>query len=895
MRNLYVVGDTAAVPSSPASDVGVRPHGEALREQSVVAPELPPAVEHLRTAAAQALVDAYRRCGYLHAAVNPLESLAGASSATELDPRSYGLTATSPAGLRVHLAGALRSIDLPELLPALRASYCGAVGLDCAHLRSAEQRAWLYERFETQGERGSPGAERQREILKLLSCAEAYEQFQRAAFPRQKHFSLEGSESFIALLEAVLSTAAKLGVEEAVLGMPHRGRMNVLLNLLGLPPASLLSLFTDVPDASLDAWDIKDHLGYDTHRRTPHGEIRVSLVHNPSHLGSVSPVVCGMVRALHDRAASAAGRRIMPVLVHGDATFAAQGVIGETLNLSQTRGYGVGGTLHLILNNQIGSTIWNPRDARSTMHCADYARAIDAPIIHVHGEDIGAILAVAEIATEFRVRFGTDVVVNHVSYRRFGHFGGDDPTMTQPAMQRNIRNRPTLVQMYAEQLVRAGIAAPGEAAAFKQAVTDALASANASLATRSTAPQRTPISVREPHLPAVTSVPQEQLCRLLSRLADAPSRTVLHPTIEGLAQRWRALADREDDVVDWCCAENLAYATLLANGFNVRLTGLDIGRGSFFHRHHVWHDQSATFDGQSLHVGLRHVGPGQGSFSIFETPLSEEAVLGFEYGYSLRCGRDLVVWEAQFGDFVNNAQVMIDQFIASGERKWSYRSALTMLLPHGYDGGGPEHSSAYLGRFLQLCGEDNLQVVVPSTPAQLFHLLRRQALQERRTPLCVMTPKFWLHAHTPSYSRLSDCASASFQTLIDDATVEASRVTRAAVLSGKVYYTLLRERASQAVCEMPLLRVEQLYPFPVKALRSALARYPNLREVVWVQEETRNHGAWYLVREALEAALPEGVALRYAGRPPSAAAAVCNALDHKAEEDSFVAQALRVA
>ena len=513
-------------------------------------------------------------------------------------------------------------------------------------------------------------------------------------------------------METLIEASAAHGAEDVVVGMAHRGRLNLLINVLGLTPRQLLSLFSERPDPTLAAWDLKDHLGCSTRKQTVHGEVGILLAHNPSHLGAVSPVVCGMARALQDRKTPASSRKVVPVLMHGDAAFPGQGIVAETLNLSQTRGYSVGGTIHVIVNNQIGSTISDPRDSRSTMHCADLARAIDAPIVHVNADDPEAVVTAARMSAAFRARFAADIVVNLVGYRRHGHFGGDDPTMTQPAMQRRIRSHRSVPRLYAEALADRGVTADYEQVEGRGARQD---SPRPMLrCARPTCRRPRDDAVRGIPAPqnarAVTAVPIQQL-RIDRRSARAHSRPacVLHDGVQRIVDKWQALADDDEHPLDWCFAESLAYGSLLANGFNVRLTGLDVGRGSFFHRHAVWHDQRTEVDGQNVHVPLRHLGNGQGYFSIFESPLSEEAVLGFEYGYALHCGRDLVVWEAQFGDFVNNAQAIIDQFIASGERKWGYANGLVIFLPHGNEGGGAEHSSGYLGRFLQLCGDDNLR------------------------------------------------------------------------------------------------------------------------------------------------------------------------------------------
>ena len=851
------------------------------------------------TAAVKGLMGGYRLDGWRMASLDPLHNDPGDhSSIAELDPRTYGLSADESISYSVDFAGSAQVLMLPELLNRLHASYCGTIALDCAHIRASDQQRWLYAQVEGISASAALAADDALRVLEQLVLAETFEHYQRATYPRHKQFSLEGSESLVPLLAAAVEEAAHQGVEDIVLGMPHRGRLNVLKNVFDLPAKQLFSLFSGDPARAPAAWDLKDHFGCSIRKHTAHGDINLVLAHNPSHLESVSPVVCGMARALQDRKTDGFSRKVMPILVHGDASFSAQGVVTETLNLSQTRGYGVGGTLHLILNNQIGSTISHPRDARSTLFCSDLARAIDAPIIHVNADDPDAAVAVAKLATQYRMQFGADIVVDHIGYRRHGHFGSDDPTMTQPAMQRRIRSHRTVVRIYADKLVAYELTSGGELervkAAASIAMTDGHAADETTMVTTSVPTGNNGQAARATK-PVVTAVPLGQLQAIVHRLAAVPPGFALHAGIRKMIEDWRSMAVDVDRPVDWCLAENLAYASLLANGFNIRLSGLDVGRGSFFHRYHVWHDQDAATDWQSLHVPLRHIAEGQGFFSIFESPLSEEAVVGFEYGYTLQCGRDLVVWEAQFGDFVNNAQVIIDQYIATGEHKWGYKSGLVVLLPHGHEGGGPEHSCAYLGRFLQLCADGNLRVAMPSTASQFHHLLRRQALMEERKPLIVMTPKTWLYGHKPSYSSLRDVAQGEFRPLLcEEGDIDAAAVVRVIVTSGKVYYDLLSGRTQAGLPGVPILRLEQLYPFPADALAAELRRFPRLREVAWAQEEARNHGAWPFLREQLEGALPPGVALEYAGRPAAAPTAICNAGLHMVEQHAVVISALGI-
>ena len=667
-----------------------------------------------------ALVEAYRAHGYRRASIDPLDDEPREPSLiVELDPRAYGLSTDESIAYSLDLGGSTHVLTLSALLSRLREAYCGSVAIDCAHVRAGEQRRWLYARMEARTGWPDLRGDDWLRILGQLVAAQAFERLHRTSYAAYKQFSLEGSESIVTLLRETIESAAGHGVEAVVLGMPHRGRLNMMLNVLDVPAQKVLSLFSPNPDVALAARDLKDHAGLSGRIATSSGDIAILLAHNPSHLESVSPVVCGMARALQERQTDASTRKVMPILMHGDASFSAQGVVTETLNLSQTRGYGVGGTLHLILNNQIGSTVSHPRDSRSTLSCADVARAVDAPIVHVNADDPDAVVFAARLATGFRATFGADIVVDHVGYRRYGHFVRDDPTITQPAMQRRILRHRSVVSLYAEQLSRRGMA--GEELAETLGA-EALSAMKAQAPNNAVAPTMAggPPPQTLPSKPARTTIPLDQLRAMTERLATPPQGFVLHADLSKMLEDWRLVASDDDRPVDWRLAENLAYGSLLANGFNVRLSGLDVGRGTFVHRQHVWHDQDADTDWQDLHVPLRHVADGQGIFSIFESPLSEEAVVGFEYGYSLRCGRDLVVWEAQFGDFVNNAQVIIDQYIASGESKWGYQSGLVLLLPHGHDGWGPEHSCAFLGRFLQLCVSGNMHVAMPSPPRRCF-------------------------------------------------------------------------------------------------------------------------------------------------------------------------------
>jgi 2-oxoglutarate dehydrogenase E1 component len=867
------------------------------RGRSTAPARAPETLQRSPLAQAAALINAHRLYGYRQAAINPLHDSASLEPIPELDPATHGFVPEEYASqLEVEIGGVTRTLTVAQLLGLLRNCYCGALAINSQHLRHGVQRDWLHLRLERSLEVPAAAPAERVRILGLLCATEIFEQYLATRYAGLKRFNLEGAECIVPLLDALIHEAIRHRVDNVILGMQHRGRLNLMKNALGAPAEQVLSLLSGTPNWPQPAWDLNDHLGYSTEKQVAHGAARIQLVPNPSHLESVSPVVCGIARALQDRRGDAA-MRVLPLLVHGDAAFCGQGILAETLNLSQIRGYQVGGTVHVILNNQIGSTVSLPADARSSLSCADVGRAIDAPILHVNADDPEAVCFAAKLAIDYRMEFGADVIVDLIGYRRYGHNSADEVALTQPAMQRKIQNHRQVVDIYAERLIEQGVVSGRQVAEMRSAAWEEMCEAEARLpgaqaASSPTMATSAPGGAARSAL-VNTAVPLSHLQMLLRRLTEIPAHVSVHAALQNLMAIWRDVAKSADAAVDWCIAENLAYATLLANGFNLRLTGMDVGRGSFYHRHAVWHDQSAEIDGVHSYVPLRSIAAEQGSFSIFDTPLSEEAVLGFEYGYATQCGRDLVLWEAQFGDFVNNAQVIIDQYIACGAAKWGYRNALVMLLPHGHEGVGPEHSSASIVRFLSLCAEDNMRVAMPTSSAQLFHLLRRQALAEDRRPLVVMTGKMCLLNQRASHSPMREFANGRFHALLESPEDgDAESVTHVVATSGKLYYDLSQARQEAKRDDVALLRVEELYPFPRDALGERLARYPRLAEVVWAQEEARNHGAWHFVREEIEAALPRGVTLRYAGRSPSAASAVCNAAQHAAEQRAIIAEAL---
>jgi 2-oxoglutarate dehydrogenase E1 component len=883
MRNNLSVAPTESLASAPSILEHQPPRSDARERKSA------------SDAQAQALVQAFRMLGYRSARLDPL-SLNESTTIAELEPRYHGLDLDDPnAAYATDLVGAPVAIE--DLLRRLRAIYCGPIALDCTHLRDTLHRRWLWQRMESRVHTAVPSALDRLGILQRLIAAETWEQYLGNAYSHHKRFSLEGCESLVPLLDAVIRRAGLHGVAELMFGMAHRGRLNVLVNVLGMPVKQLLSVLDGQPDPELDAWDLKYHLGYSTEAHTEHGPIALFLAHNPSHLESVAPVVCGMARARQDERKDLFGKRVVPILIHGDAAFSGQGVVMETLNLSQTRGYRVGGTVHVIVNNQIGFTASDPRDIRSTPYCTDIARMIDAPVLHVNADHPESVVFAAGLALDYRMQFGADIVLDLVGFRRHGHNEQDVPTLTQPWMQRHISGHPSVVALYGAELVRAGQI---RSDAIEQLRADYVNSLNAQspgslgeIGAKSGTISRSAYRGALWQGPVDTSVPLASLQAMVRTMTDVPEGFRFHADVQEVIRGWRDAVQDAGNPVDWRLAENLAYASLLSNGYGIRVSGMDVGRGTFFHRHAVWHDQLRSKRDEGTYVPLRHVAAEQGDFDIFDSPLSEEAVLGFEYGYSVKSRHELVVWEAQYGDFVNGAQVMIDQYISTGEAKWDYKSGLVVLLPHGHEGVGPEHSCAFLGRFLQLCAQDNMRVIMPSTSAQLFHVLRRQAIVDERKPLIVMTPKSWLYGCAPSYSPLAHLTRGCFQAVLGDTLpVEPSRVTRVVITSGKLYYDLLAAKSQGDRPHFALIRMEQLYPFPATALASELNMFPHLREVAWAQEEPKNHGAWHFVRDDLAASLPAGVNLAYIGRPAAAPSAVCYAAQHLAEQRAIVAAAL---
>ncbi|KPJ97162.1 MAG: 2-oxoglutarate dehydrogenase [Gammaproteobacteria bacterium SG8_15] len=770
-----------------------------------------------------------------------------------------------------------RQATLREIIDTVRETYCGHLGVEYMHITDTEEKRWIQQRLESM--RGKPdfSENKKLQILQRLVAAGEFEKYLHTRYVGQKRFSLEGAESVIPMLDELIQRAGEHEVTEIVLGMAHRGRLNVLTNILGKAPSSLFQEFEGIADPNGSAsGDVKYHQGFSTDIETAGGIVHLALAFNPSHLEIISPVVQGSVRARQQRRADKQGDLVIPVLIHGDAAFAGQGVVMETFQMSEARGYTTGGTVHIIINNQIGFTTSNPLDARSTVYCTEVARMVQAPIFHVNGDDPEAVLFVTQLALDYRMKFHNDVVIDLVCYRRYGHSEADEPAATQPVMYAKIKKHARVSEIYLESMCNAGICPIDETRHLAQQYQDTLEAGEFVAPHIVTEAFEKPFWVDwSPHFSAQltedvdTTVSRELVAQVMQKLCDIPDTISVHSQVERILEsRLRMAADEES--MDWGFAETLAYASLLLAGHPVRMSGQDCGRGTFFHRHAIVHDQ---IDGH-YYTPLQNLSPDQQEFTIYDSLLSEEAVLGFEYGFSTAAPYALTIWEAQFGDFANGAQVVIDQFISSSESKWGRLSGLVMLLPHGFDGQGPEHSSARLERYLQLCAEDNMQVCVPTTPAQMFHLLRRQVLRQARKPLIVMSPKSLLR-HKLSVSTLEDICDKRFMPVIaDTGDLVPGKVNRILVCSGKVYFDLLDAREERGLDNIALIRIEELYPFPRQLLAVQLAHYPNATDVVWCQEEPLNQGGWQFVRPYLAGQVTAKQTLSVVARPASASPAV---------------------
>jgi 2-oxoglutarate dehydrogenase E1 component len=842
----------------------------------------------------QSIIAAYRFLGSRWADLDPLKRQER-PSIPELEPAFYDLTEADMDTVfsASNTYFGQEQMTLREIIKALRQTYCGTIGAEFMYIADPAQKRWLQQRLESIRSTPSFSNEQKRHILNRLTSAEGLERYLHTKYVGQKRFSLEGGESFIAAMDDLIQHAGESGVAEIVIGMAHRGRLNVLVNTLGKMPLELFAEFEGKAASDLPAGDVKYHLGFSSDVSTPGGPVHLSLAFNPSHLEIVNPVVEGSVRARQERRGDQRGDKVLPVLVHGDAAFAGQGVVMETLALAQTRGYGTGGTVHIVINNQIGFTTSDARDSRSSLYCSDVVKMIEAPVLHVNGDDPEAVVLATRMAMDFRREFCKDVVLDIVCFRRLGHNEQDTPAVTQPLMYKKIGAHPGTRKLYADKLATQGTIGADEPEAMTRAYRQAMDEGRQTLDPVLTnfksryAVDWTPYLNRKWTDSADTAIPVAELKRLAQRITTIPENFKPHPLVEKVIADRRAMGEGKQHV-DWGMAEHLSFASLVASGYPVRITGQDSGRGTFSHRHAVLHDQNREKWDVGTYVPLQNVSDKQAPFIVIDSVLSEEAVLGFEYGYSSAEPNALVVWEAQFGDFVNGAQVVIDQFIASGEVKWGRQSGLVLMLPHGFEGQGPEHSSARLERFLQLAADHNVQVVQPTNAAQIFHLLRRQMIRMFRKPLVVMTPKSLLR-NREAASDLVDLARGEFRTVIPDAGAAGPQGVRRAILSsGKVYYDLKAERQERKLEDVALIRIEQLYPFPHKALVAEFKRLPALSEIIWCQDEPQNMGAWFYVQHHLLEAMNDSHKLGYAGRPRSASPAVGYYAKHIEQQKALI-------
>jgi len=847
-----------------------------------------------RVAATQ-LIAAYRYLGSRWANLDPLQRQER-PNIPELEPSFYGFTDADQDTV-FNISNTYfgpETATLRDLTNLLKDTYTRSVGAEYMYISDPAEKRWLQERLESIRSTPAFTAEKKKHILERLTAAEGLERYLHTKYVGQKRFSLEGGETFIASIDEIIQRAGEKGVQEIVIGMAHRGRLNVLVNTLGKAPKDLFEEFEGKHADDLPAGDVKYHQGFSSDISTAGGPVHLSLAFNPSHLEIVNPVVEGSVKARMDRRGDVHGAQVLPILVHGDAAFAGQGVVMETLNLAQTRGYGTGGTVHIVINNQIGFTTSDPRDARSTIYCSDVVKMIEAPVLHVNADDPEAVVLASQIALDYRLQFKKDIVVDIICYRKLGHNEQDTPALTQPLMYKKIAKHPGTRKLYADKLITQGVipADGGDAmvAAYRAAMDQGKHTIDPVISNfkNKFAVDWLPFLNRKWTDAADTAVPMTELKRLSTAITTVPETFKVHSLVE------KVLADRStmgkgEMNLDWGMGEHLAFASLVSSGYAVRLTGQDAGRGTFTHRHAVLHDQNRERWDAGTYIPLQNIAEGQAPFTVIDSVLSEEAVLGFEYGYSTAEPNTLTIWEAQFGDFVNGAQVVIDQFISSGEVKWGRASGLVMMLPHGYEGQGPEHSSCRPERFLQLCADNNMQVVQPTTASQIFHVLRRQMVRQFRKPLVILTPKSLLR-NKDAGSPLEQLAKGAFQTVIGevDASIDAKKVKRVIACSGKVYYDLVNTRKTRGVTDTAIIRVEQLYPFPHKAFAAELKKFPSLAEVVWAQDEPQNQGPWFQIQHNIFESMESGQKLAYAGRPASASPAVGYYDKHYAQQKDLL-------
>ena len=844
------------------------------------------------------LINAHRFRGHQEAKLDPLNRHFR-DPLDELTLRHHGLSEADFD--TVFETGSLygpEAATLKDIYQAVQQTYCGSIGVEYMHITETEEKRWIQQRIESVRGHADLNKEQRKNILGRLTAAEGLEKYLHTKYVGQKRFSLEGGETLIPILDELIQRAGSHDMKEVVIGMAHRGRLNVLINIMGKTPDELFREFEGRKKGCGDtAGDVKYHMGFSSDIKGPKGSVHLALAFNPSHLEIVAPVVEGSVRARQERRGDANGVEVLPIQIHGDAAFAGQGVVMETLQMSQSRGYSTKGTVHVVVNNQIGFTTSNLQDSRSAYYCTDVAKMVNAPIFHVNADDPDAAILITQIALDYRMTFKKDVVIDMVCYRRHGHNEADEPSATQPMMYKKINSLPTTRALYANKLVAENCIVKEDVDAMINQYRDELDAGHCVVPKILDSKKvEHPFHInwhpyengsREDEID--TSISMSDLRDLSARLEHMPEDFELQPRVE------KIMTDRHKMTagalcLDWGYAEIMAYASLVNEGYAIRLSGQDCGRGTFFHRHAVWHNQ---IDGRA-YVPLRNLYEEQANFLVIDSLLSEAAVLGFEYGYATADPETLVIWEAQFGDFANNAQVVIDQFIVAGEQKWNRLCGLVMLLPHGFEGQGAEHSSARLERYLQLCAQENIQVCVPSTPSQIFHLLRRQMVRKYRKPLITMTPKSLLR-HKLAVSTLEDLTEGKFETVIGEVDdIDANKVKRVVMCSGKVYYDLLEHRRLAEKNDVAIIRIEELYPFPADELNAALKPYENAEELIWCQEEPKNQGAWDYFEPRMCAKLNHPCNVIYVGREPSAAPAVGSAIIHAQQQKALVAEALAI-
>jgi 2-oxoglutarate dehydrogenase E1 component len=842
------------------------------------------------------LISAYRQRGHQKAKLDPL-GLEKRDEVPDLDLSFHGLSAADYD--TVFQTGVLYmgkdEATLREIHEALEQTYCQSIGAEFMHIVDTEERRWIQQRMDSVRSAPQYSDSVKRHLLERLTAAEGLEKYLGSRYPGTKRFGLEGGESLIPMMDGLIQRTGTYNTKEIVIGMAHRGRLNVLVNTLGKNPAELFDEF-EGKASYIGSADVKYHQGFSSNVHTEGGEVHLAMAFNPSHLEIVSPVVEGSVRARQDRREDPVGSSCLPVVMHGDSAFAGQGVVMETFQMSQTRAYGTGGTIHIVINNQVGFTTSKREDTRSTEYCTDVAKMVQAPIFHVNGDDPEAVLFVTQLAVDFRQQFKKDVVIDLICYRRRGHNEADEPSGTQPLMYDAIKKHKTTRDLYAAKLIQEGVINEVDDNQLIEDYREALDNGQHVAKSLVSEPNEKLFVDWRPYLgheysfDCDTRFDQERLKELANKLVEVPEGFVVQRQVSKILEDRKKMTAGAISV-NWGYAETLAYATLLDEGHPVRITGQDVGRGTFSHRHAVLHNQKDA----STYVALQNLAEDQPRMTIHDSFLSEEAVLAFEYGYATTTPNALVIWEAQFGDFANGAQVVIDQFIACGEHKWQRLCGLTMLLPHGYEGQGPEHSSARLERYLQLCAQNNMQIVVPSTPAQIYHLLRRQVIRPLRTPLVVFTPKSLLR-HKLAISTIDELSDGSFETVIDEIDdIDAKKVKRVVMCSGKVYYELLEARRENELDDVAIVRIEQLYPYPEARMREVLSQYKNVKELFWCQEEPRNQGAWYNCQHRFYRTCHEThpkTILQYVGRAPSASPAAGYTALHVAEQNQLINDAL---